>query len=109
MTTQTIQAVTRSHGRIIVEWDTLGNADDGTPFEPPVGYYLESMQFIGTIGGATLIAQGSNNAQTTWATLKSETSLGFAVPAGQALAFRPATTGGTGTDVDVFAYFSARF
>lgn len=108
MTTQTIASITRSHARIVVTWETLGNADDGSPFEPPPGYTLESMQFIGTLGGATLIVQGSNDGQTTYATLKSETGLGLAIPVGQALAFRPATTGGTGTDVDVIAYFLAR-
>lgn len=96
----------RTHGRIVVKWETLGNADTGTPYEPPVGYTLQSMQFTGTLGGATLTCEGSNDA-TTYAALKAETALGHVIPAAQSVIFRPATSGGTGTDVDVLAYFSA--
>ncbi len=108
MATIDINAVTRSHGRVRVSWVGLGNADDGVPFEPPAGYVLDSMQFTGTLGGATLLIEGSNDDQTTFNTLKSETGLGFAIPESQALAFRAATSGGTGTVVNAYALFQAR-
>lgn len=107
MTTQVITGIDRKHGYLVVTWETLGNADDGTPYEAPSGYILESMQFTGTLGGATLIIQGSND-ESTYATVKSETALGFAFPAGQVLSVRPATSGGTGTDVDAKAYFTRK-
>lgn len=106
MAVKTQTSVTRTHGRIVVKWETLGNADSGTPYEPPVGYTLQNLQFTGTLGGATLSCAGSNDAAT-YAIIKSETSLGFVVPGTQAVIFRPETSGGTGTDVDVLAYFSA--
>lgn len=99
----------RKHGYIIVTWETLGNADTGTPYAPPAGYYLESVQFTGTLGGASLTINGSNDGGTTFHALDTETALGFAVPSGQAHTYRPATSGGTGSDVDAFAYFRARF
>lgn len=107
MTTQAITSIDRQHGYVRVTWETLGNADDGAPFQAPSGYSLESVQFTGTLGGATLVIQGSND-ESTYAAVKSETALGFAFPAGQVFIMRPATSGGTGTDVDAVAYFRRR-
>lgn len=90
----------------VVTWASITNGDDGALFQPPNGYTLESIQYIGTIGtNPALKIQGSNDAGTTWAELATAAALGALVPSGQTLAFRPAVVGGSGTTVTAIAFF----
>ena len=97
----------RAHGRVVVTWAGITNGDDGAPFEPPVGYKLENIQYIGTIGsGPALKIQGSNEATiTTYAELATASALGALVPTAQMRHFRPAAVGGSGTTVSAIALF----
>lgn len=90
-----------------VLWETMGNADEGDAYEV-IGNPSEMiLQASGTIGGATVAFQGSNDG-TNW--------VGLVDPGGTAIALtaaglasvrdipryvRPTTSGGTGTDIDV--------
>lgn len=101
----------REHGFIVVSWAALNNSDDGTPFQPPVGYDLKSVQYIGTLGTGSpaLKIQGSNEATiTTYAELATSTALGALVPSAQMRSFRPAVVGGSGTTVTAIALFQAK-
>lgn len=108
MATIAITSQTRAHGHIVVLWETMGNADVGASYQPPVGYDLESVHAFGTWGSATLKMQGSNEPTASDFQDLEDTGLvsgGFIKPNSQALHYRPETSGGTGTDVDVYALF----
>lgn len=109
----TITAVTtetgngRTHHSI---WETMGNADTGTAISLP-GAVDRCVHMTGTVGGATVTVQGSNDllAPTNWATLHDASSTALALTAvgvieqilENPLHIRVITSGGTGTDVDV--------
>ncbi len=96
-----------THGRMTVTWADLTNDDDGSPYEPPVGYRLASMQFTGTLGtGPTLTIQGSNEATATnYGSLGTATALGVISPTGYTRHYRPLVDGGSGTTVTAVATF----
>jgi len=105
MATLPIASQVRSHGRILVTWTGITNDDDGSPFEPPVGYDLDSMQTIGTIGTTPVLALQGSNDGTNWGLLDTQVQLGFLIPSAQAVTFRPAIVGGTGSTVTFIASF----
>lgn len=109
MATRALSQV-RSHGRITVTWAGVTNGDDGAPYNPPVGYDLDSIQYIGTIGtNPALKIQGSNeDTITTYGELATASALGFLVPSAQAQHYRPAVVGGSGTTVSAIATFRSR-
>lgn len=91
-----------------VSWVSMGNADDGQPIligEQPDG----SIQVVGTMGGATVSLEGSNDG-VTWATLTDEQGTTIDLTTSGTLAMfiqrtwqiRPTTTAGAGTDVTVY-------
>lgn len=91
-----------------VLWETMGNADTGTSVDMP-HYSDKTVQIIGTFGGATVTVQGSNDGGTTWATLSDDQGTALAVTAATLAliaqnprSIRVITSGGTGTDVDVY-------
>ena len=102
---QHLQSQTAKTRRIL--WETMGNADSGSPIligECPDG----SIQVVGTFGGATIVLQGSNDG-TNWVTLTDEiqspvsfTSAGLKMFLPRVWKIRPTTSGGTGTDLDVY-------
>ncbi len=100
-----------------VIWETLTETDDvGHPTSIP-GASDRSIQVKGTVGGATVLIEGSNVLAPTvdgdWFTLHDENGdlLSFtAVDIGHAVSentlhVRPRLTGGAGTDVDVLMLF----
>lgn len=102
-------------GVVLYKWEALGNADDGAPVS--VGYAADiTVQAIGTFGSATVRLQGSNDG-TNWHNMTQKggtTALGFTAAGVHSInempAFiRPATVGGTGTDVDVIVAVHARY
>jgi hypothetical protein len=104
------------NGAIVLTWEALGNADDGSPFSLPFKASI-TMQVIGTFGSATVALQGSNDG-TNWALLQwkgktatalSLTSAGIAEAVECPAYIRPVTTGGTGTDVDVIIALHAEY
>lgn len=97
-------------GRVVVTWAGLANDDDGSPFFPPGGYDLESVQFTGTLGTTpTLTVQGSNQqVPSTYASLGTASALGAVIPSGQTRHFRPLVNGGSGSTITAIAYFQAR-
>lgn len=105
MATIAIADVERTHGQILVTWETIGNADQGSPYKPPPGYRLVSMQFVGTAGGGTFTIEGSNDETNFLDITDSTGSASIREPEMQVLAYRPASTGGTGTDIDAIALF----
>lgn len=46
-------------GSLLVEWTLTSANDTGRPFAAP-GYQIQSVQFSGTFGGATVLLEGSN-------------------------------------------------
>lgn len=93
----------------VISW-SLSGADDGAPMDLPMAND-KSVQVSGTLGGATIVVQGSNDG-INWETLQD--------PEGAALSFtssglrgilehvrfiRPVSTGGTGSNilVSIFA------
>lgn len=103
------------NGAILLTWEALGNADDGAGYALPFAADL-TVQAIGTFGGATVTLQGSNDG-TNWFALtkKGGTSAANFTAAGGASVnenpafIRPASSGGTGTDVDVTVAIHARY
>ncbi len=98
----------RIHGAVIVTWTDLSNDDDGEPYQPPVGYRLQSMQFTGTLGtGPTLTTQGSDEATpTNYGNLATATALGLSVPSGATTSYRPLIDGGSGSTITAIGVFS---
>lgn len=88
-------------------WEAMGDDDTGLPVsvgERPDG----SVQAVGTFGSATVTLQGTNDG-TNWVTMTDElgnnvtfaaTGLKMFLP--RVWKIRAITTGGSGTDVDVF-------
>ncbi len=96
-----------------VIWETLTETDNvGHPISIP-GASDKSVQIVGTVGGATVLIEGSNvlipSVDGDWATLHDENGdlLSFtSIDVGHAVSentlhVRPRLTGGAGTDVDV--------
>lgn len=99
-------SISSFHASFSVTWEGLVNDSVGVEYTCPVGYRPFSVQFTGTYGSGSLQVQGSNETTpTNWAALASGTALGALIPSGQALFFRPAVVGGSGTTVNVTAYF----
>jgi hypothetical protein len=103
------------NGAIILTWETLGDADTGAPYPMPYAADI-TVQPIGTFGGATVRLQGSNDG-TNWHNMTQKggtTALGFTATGLHSVNempayIRPATVGGTGTDVDVIVAIHARY
>jgi hypothetical protein len=103
------------NGAVILTWEALGNADDGAPFALPYAADI-TIQAIGTFGSATVRLQGSNDG-VNWHALTQKggtsnlalTSAGVHSVNEMPAYIRPATTGGTGTDVDVIVAIHARY
>ena len=102
-------------GVVLYKWEALGDADSGEAVG--VGYAADiTVQAIGTFGSATVRLQGSNDG-TNWHNMTQRggtTALGFTAAGVHSInempAFiRPATAGGTGTDVDVIVAVHARY
>ena len=100
-----------------VIWETLTeNNEVGHPISIP-GASDRSVHVLGTVGGATVLIEGSNvispSADSDWFTLHDENGdlLSFTiVDDGHAISentlhLRPRLTGGSGTDVDVIMLF----
>lgn len=111
MSTAAIASISQEHGSIVVTWETLGDDDEGAPYNPPVGYVLDSMQAFGTWDSATLTPQGSNQrtAANYGGLATGITADGYVFPGGPAYHYRPASSGGQGsTDLDVVAIFTPK-
>jgi hypothetical protein len=95
-------------------WEAVGNADVGAAVAA-ARFSDKSVQLAGTFGGATVVIQGSEDG-TNWSTLHDMggNALSFTAAGGpkQILEnprfIRPSSSGGTGTDVDVFMSAPAR-
>lgn len=107
--------INRTSNRLvyIVVWEGLNDGDDGTPFDvttvPGAGSTDRSVQIVGTFGTSTVAFEGSNDGGANWVSL--------ADPQGNAVektaasieqileytrAVRPAVSGGTTADIDVY-------
>jgi len=92
-------------------WETLTDSDTATPVVV-AGYQDKSVQVFGTFGGATVTIEGSNVVSTpTYATLDDAndnnlafTSAGIEEITAACYQIRPAVTGGTAEDIDVYLY-----
>ena len=92
----------------VISWTGLTNGDTGEAVR--VSHWQDrSIQAIGTFDTSTLTIQGSNDGGTTWATLRdpSSTALTFAAAGLKQVLeivdlIRPSSSGGAGTDIDVF-------
>lgn len=91
-------------------WETMGNADQGSSVEIPGPLSAMVVQAIGTFGGASVAVQGSNDGSN-WFDLDDlgGTAVGLTAAGGTGVDIgdvpryiRPETSGGTGTDVDVY-------
>jgi hypothetical protein len=99
----------KSHARRIATWTgetTAGNASIPR-YAPHVSLANASVQIGGTLGGATIVLQGSNDG-TTYATLKdlagndlSFTAAGYAEFSSGAAFIKPSISGGTGDNINV--------
>jgi hypothetical protein len=99
----------KSHARRIATWaaeTTAGNASIAR-YAPHVSLANASVQVSGTIGGATIVLQGSNDG-TTYATLKdlagndlSFTAAGYAEFTSGAAFVKPSISGGTGDSINI--------
>lgn len=117
MATINLTSVDRNkvNGAIIVTWEALGDADTGGAYALPFAADITA-QVIGTFGGATAKLQGSNDG-TNWFDLTkrggtsalSVTATGGGSANENPAYIRPATSGGTGTDVDVIVAIHARY
>lgn len=103
------------NGAILLTWEALGDADDGGGYAIPFAADI-TVQAIGTFGGATVRLQGSNDG-VNWHNLTQKggtaalgfTSTGLHSVNENPAYIRPATSGGTGTDVDVIVAIHARY
>mgnify|MGYP001265811244 CR=1 FL=1 len=103
------QTTGKSHARRIATWTgetTAGNASIQR-YAPMVSLSTASVQVSGTIGGATIVLQGSNDG-VTYATLKntagsdiSFTSAGYFEFSSAAAFIKPSISGGTGDSINV--------
>jgi hypothetical protein len=99
----------KGHARRIATWTgetTAGNAAI-TRYAPHVSLATASVQVSGTIGGATIVLQGSNDG-VTYATLKniagsdiSFTAAGYVEFSSAAAFIKPSISGGTGDSINV--------
>lgn len=99
----------KNHTRRIATWDgetTAGNASIAR-YAPLVSLVCASVQVSGTIGGATIVLQGSNDG-VTYATLKdtagndiSFTAAGYAEFSSAAAFVKPSISAGTGDSINV--------
>lgn len=105
-------------GFIVASKETVTGVATGKKFSlGPIKPDSMSIQAVGTWGGATLLLQGSNDGGTTWKTCyleREQTAAGkqdlasFTADDGGKvmddafMAYRVTTSGGTGTDLDVF-------
>ncbi len=103
------------NGAILLTWEALGDADSGAPFALPFAADI-TVQAIGTFGSATVRLQGSNDGvnwhamtQKGGTTTLGLTSAGVHSVNENPAYIRPATVGGTGTDVDVIVAIHARY
>jgi len=90
----------------VITWQALGNADTGAPLKL-TQFPDKTLTLTGTHGGATSVLEGSNDGAT-YGTLNdaSATALSLTSNAGpltileNPVFVRPATSGGTGTNLD---------
>ena len=105
---------TPGQGAKLYLWETLTETNvDGQPLEL-VDFPYRCVQVTGTLGGAVLSIQGSNDwdgTTGTWFTLKTsgDADADFSTAGGAQLVIlprylRPFVTGGSGTDLDVWLY-----
>lgn len=100
-------------GGVIVQWREVGNADTCLPADL-AGHTDRSIQVTGTLDGATVSAQGTNDASLAYAPLTDPQGNDIAIsayPSGysskiEAVSeatrlFRPAVTGGTAPSVTI--------
>lgn len=103
------QTTGKSHARRIATWaaeTTAGNSSIPR-YAPLTSLVCASVQISGTIGGATIVLQGSNDG-TTYATLKdlqgnnlSFTAAGYAEFTTGAAFIKPSISGGAGDSINV--------
>lgn len=103
------QTTGKSHARRIATWTgeaTAGNATI-TRYAPMISLSTASVQVSGTIGGATVALQGSNDG-VTYTTLKdtagsplSFAAAGYAEFSSGAAFIKPSISGGTGDSINV--------
>lgn len=93
----------------MITWEGLGDADTGTAVAMPMGNE-KSVQVVGTFASATVVLQGSNDG-TNFVTLTdpqgnalSKTAAALESVSEHTRYIRPSTSGGSGTDVDVFVF-----
>jgi hypothetical protein len=99
----------KNHARRVARWaaeTTAGNASIER-YAPTVSLVCASVQISGTLGGATIVLQGSNDG-TTYATLKdlqgtnlSFTAAGYAEFTTGAAFIKPSISGGTGDSINI--------
>jgi hypothetical protein len=91
------------------QWADFSTADTATPMQQSAKpANLATVQVVGTFGGATVTLEGSNDG-TNYVTMRdvdgadiSFTAAGYAEFSTAFRYIRPASTGGTGDDVDVY-------
>ena len=103
------QTTGKSHARRIATWTgetTAGNATMPR-YAPMISLSTASVQVSGTIGGATIVLQGSNDG-VTYTTLKdtagtdiSFTAAGYVEFSSAAAFIKPSISGGTGDSINV--------
>jgi len=90
-------------------WALTNANGDGAPVGPNHADYADrNVQLVGTLGGATIVLQGSNDGGTTWYSLDDPqgNDLSFTAAGGKAISevpelTRPLLTGGAGSSVTV--------
>lgn len=110
MAERPIDATDRQHGTIVVSWVTVSNGDTLAPYQPPVGYDLESVQVQGTFDSETFTLTGSNDG-TNFSDFDNGLSAeGIGYPTAQTFKFSGSvsSSGGSSADLDVHAFFRQR-
>lgn len=109
MATIDANEVDRKHGAVIVTWSGLAGGDNGSPYQPPAGYVLESVHVTGTPSDGTITLQATNNPDLSDMTDITDTASTddwlFPLSNISAFAYRPDVSGGTGVDVTFRAFF----
>ena len=92
---------------LVVKWEGLGASTSAnlSPYTPPPGYALESVQAVGTWNGSAFTLQGANDGVNYLALASDISADGFAFPSGQAVSYGGSVSATTGVDLDVFAFF----